>query len=115
MNYLIIENNVITNIIDCANEEIAAKFGAVASYNGAKIGDKYSPPSPSATILREVAYNTEPVIAWNDSMLTVTEASTLWQYYAAEGASKADVLQKLIASAKTDIRERFPDEGGDES
>ena len=115
MNYLIIENNVITNIIDCPNEEIAAKFGAVASYNGAKIGDKYLPPSPSATILREVAYNTEPVIAWNDSMLTVTEASTLWQYYAAEGSSKVDVLQKLIASAKTDIRERFPDEGGDES
>ena len=115
MNYLIIENNVITNIIDCANEEIAAKFGAVASYDGAKIGDKYALPSPSASKLREEAYNTEPVSAWNDSMLTVTAASVLWQYYAAEGSALAGILQKLIASAKAEIRERFPDEGGDET
>lgn len=114
MNYLIIENNVITNIIDCANEEIAAKFGAIPSYDGAKIGDKYSLPSPAASELREEAYNTEPVIEWDGSNLTVTEASILWQYYAAEGNDKAGELQKLIASAKADIREKFPDEGGDE-
>ena len=44
MNYLIVENGIIANIIVCENDEIAAKFGAVAGYEGAMIGDKYSPP-----------------------------------------------------------------------
>lgn len=34
----------IVNIIVCDNDEIAAEFGAVPSYRGAKIGDPYSPP-----------------------------------------------------------------------
>ena len=115
MDYLIIENDIITNIIVCESEESAFRFGAVASYDGAKIGDTYAPPSPAASKLREEAYNNEPIIDWNGAKLTVTEASTLWQYYAAEGSVRADVLQKLIASAKAEIRERFPDEGGDET
>ena len=114
MNYLIVKDGVIANIIVCETEEIANQFGAVASYDGANIGEPYAPPSPAASKLREEAYNTESVIAWNDSMLTVTEASVLWQYYAAEGSALADILQKLIASAKEEIRERFPDESGDE-
>ena len=44
MNYLIVESEIITNIIVCESEEIAAKFGAVPSYEGAMIGDKYNPP-----------------------------------------------------------------------
>ena len=115
MEYLIIKDNLIENIIVCETAEIAARFGAITSYDGAKIGEKYDPPSPSAAVLREEAYNTEPIIDWNGSKMTVTEASTLWQYYAAEGSPQADVLQKRIASAKAEIRERFPDEGGDES
>jgi len=115
MSYLIVEDGIIANIIVCENDDIAAKFGAVASYEGAKIGDTYAPPSPSAAVLREEAYNTEPVIDWNGSKITVTEASSLWQYYAAEGNNKSGDLQKLIASAKAETRERFPDEGGDES
>ena len=115
MDYLIVKDAIIENIIVCETAEIAAQLGAIASYAGAKIGDKYAPPSPPAAVLREDIYNTEPIIDWNGSKLTVTEASTLWQYYAAEGSAQADVLQKLIASAKAEIRERFPDEGGDES
>lgn len=34
----------IVNIIVCENDEIAAEFGAVPYYHGAKIGDPYSPP-----------------------------------------------------------------------
>ena len=115
MNYLLIENGIITNIIVCESEEIANQFGAVAFYDGANIGDTYAPPSPAASKLREEAYNTEPIIDWNGAKLTVTEASTLWQYYAAEGSAQADALQKLIASAKAEIRERVPDESGDET
>ena len=46
MDYLIITDNIITNIIVCASDEIAAQFGAVPSYEGARIGDTYSPPEP---------------------------------------------------------------------
>lgn len=42
--YCIIKNGVIINIIVCESDEIAAEFGALPSYDGAKIGDKYDPP-----------------------------------------------------------------------
>ena len=44
MDYLLITDNIITNIIVCASDEIAAQFGAVPSYDGARIGDPYNPP-----------------------------------------------------------------------
>ena len=46
MRYCIITDNIITNIIVCASDEAAAQFGAVPSYDGARIGDTYSPPEP---------------------------------------------------------------------
>lgn len=46
MDYLIVADNTITNIIVCASAEIAAQFGAVPSYDGARIGDPYDPPLP---------------------------------------------------------------------
>ena len=69
------------------------------------------PPAPAQ--LREEAYNTQAVIPWDGDMLTVTEASQKWQYYAAEGnTAKTDELTALIAEAKSSIREQFPDEEG---
>ena len=44
MNYCILTNNTITNIIVCDSDEIAAQFGAVPSYDGARIGGAYEPP-----------------------------------------------------------------------
>lgn len=44
MNYLIVADNIITNIIVCADDATAASFGAVPSYDGARIGDPYNPP-----------------------------------------------------------------------
>lgn len=44
MDYLIITDNIITNIIVCASDEVAAQFGAVPGYDGARIGDPYDPP-----------------------------------------------------------------------
>ena len=46
MDYLIITDNIITNIIVCASDEAAAQFGAMPSYDGARIGDPYAPPPP---------------------------------------------------------------------
>lgn len=45
MNYCIVEDGVIINII-VAEADFAAEFGALPSYDGAKIGDKYNPPIP---------------------------------------------------------------------
>lgn len=72
-------------------------------------------PAPVEPVLtaaeqRENAYNTRPLIDWEGETLTVTQAATKWQYYAAEGSEKADELQTLIAAAKQTIREQYPDE-----
>ena len=61
--------------------------------------------------LREQAYNTQPMVAWDGSILTVTQAAQKWAYYAAEGdTEKTDKLTSLIASSKQIIREQYPDE-----
>jgi len=76
-------------------------------------GTAPSPPEPTPAERREAAYDTEAWIPWDGDMLTVTQAAQLWQYYAAEGSGKADALQALIAAAKAQIRERYPDPEGE--
>lgn len=44
MNYLIVSDGIIENIIVCTSDDVAAQFGAVPSYDGARIGDPYNPP-----------------------------------------------------------------------
>ena len=73
MDYLIITDNIITNIIVCASDEIAAQFGAVPSYDGARIGDPYDPPP---------APEPEPPAPTLDERVTALET---------EKASQADV------------------------
>ena len=69
------------------------------------------PETPSPSKQREEAYNTQAVISFESEMLTVTQASQKWQYYAAEGnTAKTDELTALISEAKASIREQFPDE-----
>ena len=69
------------------------------------------PVIPSPSKQREEAYNTQSVISFEGEMLTVTQASQKWQYYAAEGnTAKTDELTALIAEAKAKIREQYPDE-----
>ena len=65
MDYLLITDNTITNIIVCASDEIAAQFGAVPSYDGARIGDPYDPPP---------APDPEPTIDQRVSTLETTKA-----------------------------------------
>ena len=113
MKYCIVKDGVISNIIVCETDAIASEFEAFPSYESAAIGDVYSPPvvKPTASQMRENAYNTEQVVEWDGAMITVTEASQKWQYYAAEGNTvKIDELTALIAEAKASIREQYPDE-----
>lgn len=70
MDYLIITDNIITNIIVCASDEAAAQLGAMPSYDGARIGDTYTPPEP------------EPPAPTLDERVTALET---------EKASQADV------------------------
>lgn len=50
MNYCIVnDENIIENII-VADEEFALSIGAKEGYDGAAIGDTYSPPAPPPTI-----------------------------------------------------------------
>lgn len=56
MNYCIVNvDGIIENIIVCESDEVAAQFGAVASYDGAAIGEAYSPPPPPPTTDERVA------------------------------------------------------------
>lgn len=77
-------------------------------------GEEAVPVPPDASRLREDAYNAERLIQWpagSGELLTVTEASAKWCYYLAEGdIVTADALTVLIAAAKEEIREKYPDE-----
>lgn len=56
MNYCIVNSDgIIENIIVCESDEVAAQFGAVAAYEGAAIGEAYSPPPPPPTTEERVA------------------------------------------------------------
>ena len=78
----------------------------VTSWIPSKIPDE---PKPTSIEQRKKAYNTERIISWGGFIITVTEAATLWQYYAAEGSDKASELTALIAKAKKEIRTKYPD------
>lgn len=55
MDYCILnDENIIENMIVCADDVTAEEFGAVPSYEGAKIGDKYDPPPPPPTLEERV-------------------------------------------------------------
>lgn len=61
--------------------------------------------------LRENAYETEAIIDWQGDKITVDDANRLWYAYTAEGkVAIAQELTALIAGAKQEIREKFPDE-----
>ena len=81
---------------------------AILSYNEEQgIHWEYVPFTPVE--LREKAYETEKCIEWEGTMMTVDEANDMFLKYNAEGNTKSDELTTLIAAAKAEIRERFPD------
>ena len=81
---------------------------SVLSYNEEQgIYWEYIPFTPME--LREQAYETEKCIEWDGTMMTVDEANDMFLKYDAEGNSKSNDLTALIAAAKAEIRNRFPD------
>lgn len=63
----------------------------------------------SSSELRAEAYANDPIIDWNNELITVDQANTLFYNYFAEGNIKSDELQVLIAQAKESIRLKYPD------
>lgn len=43
MDFCVVENGTIVNMIVCENDEIASELGALPSYEAARIGDPYDP------------------------------------------------------------------------
>lgn len=59
MDYCIVNSEgIIVNIIVCENDATAEEFGAVESYEGARIGEKYTPPIPVTQLDRIEAQST---------------------------------------------------------
>lgn len=69
--YLILRQNTITNIIVCASDETAAQFGAVPSYDGARIGDPYDPPPAPEPEPTEVEQLRDQVADLQNQILTM--------------------------------------------
>ena len=109
MNYKIIKDGSVVNTI-VADEDFCKAYCEKHGYTYELVPDQ---DAPMPAEVREDAYNTEKIIPWNGAMLTITEATQLWMYYAAEGSDNAGELQALIASAKDDIRKKYPDEGSE--
>lgn len=69
---------------------------------------------PTSPEKREHAYETEAIISWQGSQLTVDAANKLWSAYTAEGnVEVAQELTALISDAKQQIRHDYPDENSD--
>ena len=90
-------------------EVVAEDIDGVMTVTSWTPGEIPVAPAPAPAEQREKAYNEERLIEWDGNMLTVTEAATLWQYYAAEGSEKAQMLTGLIVEAKETIRAKYPD------
>ena len=79
--------------------------------NGSWLFTNQQTPELTAKKLRKEAYETEDVIEYDDTVLTVDEANKLYMSYLAEGNnSKCSQLQQLICEAKTTIRNTYPDD-----
>jgi hypothetical protein len=96
--------------IQCTEETFESNYALALkeAYSGEVTVEEVGEPLTPAQ-QREAAYNTAKIIPWEGGNITVTEAAQMWQYYAAEGNPKAEELTALIAKAKTEIRERYPD------
>ena len=83
MNYCIVnDENVIENII-VADEEFALFIGAKEGYDGAAIGDTYSPPAPPPTI--------------DERVTTLESDNTLLKQQLKAASDQNDFLEDCIA------------------
>ena len=83
MNYCIVnDENVIENII-VADEEFASAIGSKEWYDGAAIGDTYSPPAPPPTV--------------DERVTTLESDNTLLKQQLKAASDQNDFLEDCIA------------------
>ena len=83
MNYCIVnDENIIENII-VADEEFASAIGAKEGYDGAAIGNTYSPPAPPPTI--------------DERVTTLESDNTLLKQQLKAASDQNDFLEDCIA------------------
>lgn len=58
---------------------------------------------------RQESYEQDEIISWQDEMITVDSANTIYVNYFAEDNEKASEIKVLIKEAKETIREKYPD------
>lgn len=95
------DDNTITNIIVCDSDEIAAQFGAVPSYDGARIGDAYDPPpEPEPDTLAE--NKTARIQQSKDDLETyLAEHPIQWtdgEYYAITQKKQNQLTSKILSA-----------------
>lgn len=67
-------------------------------------------PDPTPAQKREKAYQEELICRYGNGVYTVDFMNKLWWEYSAEGnRNRAKEIKEIIAEAKADIRERYPD------
>lgn len=75
-----------------------------------RLPDPPQPDPPTPPEQREIAYSTEPICRYGNGIYTVDYMNKLWYEYSAEGETeKTTEIQEIIAAAKAEIRERYPD------
>ena len=72
MRYCIVADGMIANIIVCADDAVAASFGAEPSYDGARVGGPYAPPPPDPP---KPEPDPEPTLDERVSIMETTKAN----------------------------------------
>lgn len=95
MEYCIVSNGTIINIVTCDSDEAAATVGAVPSYAGACIGSNYAPPATDN--------DKQLMIEASKAMLEnyLTSHPLLWtdgEYYAITKEKQNQLTSKIMAA-----------------
>lgn len=98
MDYLVVENDIIMNIVECSSEEDAHLIGALPYYDGALIGEKYSPIATQEAKMARIEQSKA------DLALYLESNPMLWvdgNYYSITKEKQTQLTSKLaVAQAK---------------
>lgn len=103
--YLESKGFVVPVVSDDRVESIVRNYSAYMAYI-----EQHPDYVPTSADKRKNAYETLQLIEYDEKYLTVDEAEKLfWQYFPEED-TRCEELRELIKTAKSQIREMYPDE-----
>lgn len=95
MEYLVVEDGVIVNIVVCESDSIAAQFCMVPCYESAKIGDRYSPLASEENKTARIEQSKTDLASY------LATHPLLWtdgQYYSITAEKQAQLTSKIMAA-----------------